>query len=127
MLKPILILVSWLLIPASNSAASANSLAGNWVSVGENETRTLTLATDGKGQFLSMHSLGQCSAALDTVVDQTFVMASGIAPHCQQRNNGVAFEFYCQQLGPDHLRCKIRSSHLKSGNSKQGVETFKRQ
>ncbi len=127
MLKPILILVSWLLIPASGSATSANSLVGNWVSVGENETRTLTLTTDGKGQFLSLHSLGQCSAELDTVVDRTFVMASGVALHCQQRNNGVAFEFYCQQLSPDQLRCKIRSAHIKSGNSKQGVETFTRQ
>ena len=125
--QPILILLSWLLVLGNAWATSANSLAGEWISSGQTETRSLTLDADGKGRFLSTHARGNCAAQLDAVIDKTFVMASGIAQHCQQRNNAVAFEFYCQQTGPDQLRCKIRSAHIQSGDSKEGVEAFTRQ
>ncbi len=104
----------------------APGLYGNWVSHGQHETRSLSFNANGKGEFLSEHAQGRCLAPLDAVVDGQFVMAAGIANNCQQRDNPVAFEFYCQQTASNRLRCKIHSKHQKSGNSKQGVEDFER-
>jgi hypothetical protein len=126
MSKLILIGCSWILLLTHSFASPNSNLTGSWISKGQSESRSLTLDPDGKGEFLSMHSRGNCSAQLQTEVDETFFIASGIANHCQQRNNAVAFEFYCQQTSADQLRCKIRSAHIQSGNTKEGIENFTR-
>ena len=115
--------INSLLVEAQNQAPS---LYGNWVSQGQHETRSLTFNDNGKGEFLSEHAQGRCLAPLDAIVDGQFVMAAGVAKNCQQLDNAVTFEFYCQQTASNRLRCKIHSKHQKSGNSKQGVEDFER-
>ena len=112
-----------LLVQAENGSAT---LYGNWISQGQHETRSLTFNDNGKGEFLSEHAQGRCLAQLDAIVDGQFVMAAGIANNCQQRDNPVAFEFYCQQTASNRLRCRIHSTHQKSGNRKQGIEDFER-
>ena len=109
-----------------HAQSGEQGLAGTWVSKGKYETRTLVLDDNGKGQFLSKHQQGSCGATLQAVIDGQFAMASGVAQNCQQVNNAVAFEFYCQQTDTDRIRCKIRSSHEKSGSSKEGIEDFER-
>ncbi len=127
MLKKLIIFISLisnsLLVQAQSEPPT---LYGNWISQGQQETRSLTISDNGKGEFLSEHTQGRCLAPLDAVVDGQFVMAAGVAKNCQQRDNAVAFEFYCQQTSGNRLRCKIHSKHQKSGNSKQGVEDFER-
>ena len=103
-----------------------HDLMDTWVSKGKVETRTLTLNDYDRGRFLSEHPQGKCKADLKYKMQGQFVMASGTAPDCQQKNNAVAFEFYCQQVENDHIRCKIRSIHTKSGSTKEGVEDFQR-
>ena len=123
-----LVLLSCLLVTSLpvQARAEQQTLLGNWVSRGQQETRTLTLNDNGKGQFLSEHTLGQCLAPLDTVIDGGYVMAAGLAKNCQQKDNAVAFELYCQQTTVNQLRCKIHSKHQLSDNIIQGVEDFQR-
>jgi len=80
-----------------------------------------------RDNFLSKFLDQRCLENLETIIDGQFVMASGIAKNCPQKDNAVAFEFYCQQTTANNLRCKINSSHQKTGNAKQGVENFQRQ
>ena len=123
----LMLLVSLLIASFMLQAQSEKQdLGGTWVSQGQQETRTLTLQNNGKGEFLSEHSQGRCLAQLDVVIDGQFIMAAGVANNCQKKNNAVGFEFYCQQSTKNELRCNIRSKHQKSGNTKQGVELFKR-
>ena len=90
------------------------------------ERRILTLDENGSGQFVSVHPAGICMAHLMVQTEDAFVRAYGTAENCQQKDNPVRFEFFCQQVGLAALRCKIKSVHEPSGNTKQGVETFTR-
>lgn len=122
LLAPVLLIYSSQLLADLNQT----NLLGTWVSKGEQEIRTLSFSGNSRGQFMSEHPRGSCGASLDTTVNGQFIIASGLAPHCQRRNNSVAFEFYCQQTAEDELRCQVRSRHQRSGGSKQGVENFRR-
>lgn len=122
-----LLLLSLVIISLSlNAASDKPGIEGKWVSKGKMETRTLTLNDSGKGQFISEHPQGSCGADLTVQAEGQFAMAAGLAPNCQQKNNAVAFEFYCQQTDINRMRCKIRSTHEKSGSIKEGVEDFDR-
>ena len=109
-----------------HAAPENQGLNGTWISKGKMEIRTLVLNDNNKGEFISKHPQGTCIAKLKVTLDDQFVRASGLAPNCQQQNNAVAFEFYCQQLDNSRMRCKIRSIHAKSGSTKEGVEDFER-
>lgn len=116
-----------LTIPAMTIAATPDTaVLGDWESTGAKEHRTLTLKDDGTGLFVSDHPMGICIAPLKVESEGQFVRAFGLAEDCQRKANPVDFEFFCQQTGSDSLRCKIKSAHRPSGNTKQGVEDFVR-
>ena len=116
-----------LTLPLTTIAASTDTtLQGEWLSAGAKEQRTLTLKSDGSGLFVSDHPMGICIAPLKVESEGQFVRAFGLAEDCQRKTNPVDFEFFCQQIGVDALRCKIKSTHRPSGSTKQGVENFGR-
>ena len=124
--RSVILLAFLLLFTSLHADTSKHELIGTWVSKGKVETRTLTLRDSTSGQFLSEHPQGKCKTDLKIRVQGQFLQASGVAQDCQQKNNPVAFEFYCQLADINRLRCKIRSKHTRSGSTKEGVEDFER-
>lgn len=118
------VLMMLIVIPVSAQEPAA--VFGDWISKGQQEKRELSLKQDNTGLFISTHSTGICQAPLKVSYDGQFVEANGLAENCQKRGNAVAFSFICQHAKAKLLHCKIRSMHVASGNSKEGVETFER-
>ncbi len=88
----LMLLVSLLIASFMLQAQSEKQdLGGTWVSQGQQETRTLTLQNNGKGEFLSEHSQGRCLAQLDVVIDGQFIMAAGVANNCQKKKQCGGF------------------------------------